>query len=326
MEDFRHIDFPRLRDFSMKVNATFEFVKQNFKPLAKSILVIAGPPALIASLVIGNFMSDFMKFTTNMGTGNFGDLFLTVDFWVQMMLLLVFGILTYIFTIATINNYLILYSEKRTNQIEVPEVWARVRETFWMYFGTAIFLGILILAAYLVLIIPIVLLAAVSPFLIFFGVVFFIIAFMYLLFSVSLTFFIRGYEKKGFFESLSRSFYLVRGKWWSTFGLIVILSMIAGVISYIFMVPYYIATFSTLLHQTTPDTFAEPSSSLLLISKIFLTLYYLAQIMLSMIPNVGIAFQYFNLVELKEAKGLLSDIEKFGQASDPTANRPKEHY
>ena len=61
MENFNFIEFHRTRDFSRKLNATFEFVKQNFKPLGKSILFIAGPPVLLASLVSGSFVSEFMK-------------------------------------------------------------------------------------------------------------------------------------------------------------------------------------------------------------------------------------------------------------------------
>ena len=67
MENFNFIEFHRTRDFSRKLNATFEFVKQNFKPLGKSILFIAGPPVLVASLVSGSFMSEFMSFSSWVG-------------------------------------------------------------------------------------------------------------------------------------------------------------------------------------------------------------------------------------------------------------------
>jgi hypothetical protein len=43
------------------------------------------------------------------------------------------------------------------------------------------------------------------------------------------------------------------------------------------------------------------------------------------LPNVGIAFQYFNLVELREAKGLMEKINSMGQESN-TSNRPEEHF
>jgi hypothetical protein len=331
MEDFKVIKLQRQRDFSKKMNATFEFVKQNFKSLCTSLLVITGPSAFVSSFVMGSLLGDFMGLMQNMGdpqsfTANTSNLFLSTTFWLQVLLLMAFGTLTFVFSVSCVNNYIILYDEKKTNKIEVAEVWDRVRQTFWMYFGTSFLFFLLFIVAYVILIIPIGILGAISPALIFLGILLFIVAVFYVLFGSSLTFFIRGYEKKGFFESISRSFYLVRTKWWSTFGLIFLLSIIVGVISYIFLIPYYVVIFSTALHQTTPETFTGPSETLMLTTKIFFGLYYFAQILLSTLPNVGIAFQYFNLVEMKEAKGLMKDLESFGQATDPSAHRPEEHY
>ncbi|HEX6223129.1 MAG TPA: hypothetical protein VFZ52_01885, partial [Chryseolinea sp.] len=156
MENFNFIDFHRTRDFSRKLNATFEFVKQNFKGLGKSILFIAGPPVLGASLIIGSFMSEFMNFSM---TGNPAEemevYFTSVSFWLQILLMMVFLTISGVMNIATVNNYLLLYEKKRTNQIEVSEVWERVRATFWMYFNTLFLFMILLLGAVIVLMIPV---------------------------------------------------------------------------------------------------------------------------------------------------------------------------
>lgn len=42
------------------------------------------------------------------------------------------------------------------------------------------------------------------------------------------------------------------------------------------------------------------------------------------LPNLGIAFQYFNLVELKEARGLMDKIESMGKETPLT--KSEEHY
>jgi hypothetical protein len=47
--------------------------------------------------------------------------------------------------------------------------------------------------------------------------------------------------------------------------------------------------------------------------------------LLSCISFIAIAFQYFNLVERREATGLLNQIETFGKA-DSTNPDPKETY
>jgi len=329
MENFNFIEFHHTRDFSRKMNATFEFIRQNIKSLGKSILFIAGPPVLVASMIIGSFIGEFFSLT-QMAATNPGDTeaiqtyFTTVSFWLQMVMMMVFFIVSGVMTVATINNYLLLYSEKQTNQIEVGEVWARVRSTFWMYLSTMFFFSLLAIAAYIVMIIPVVLLATISPALIFFGILLVFGGILYLMVSVSLTFVVRAYENKGFFEAIGRSFSLVQGKWWSTFGLIMVLYLIMMTVSYIFLIPWYSVTFISALHNTTENTLQEPSTGWEMVTIILFTLYYLAQMVLATLPNIGIAFQYFNLVELKEAKGLLSKISTLGQAQSTQSH--EEHY
>ena len=330
MENFNVIEFHRTRDFSRKLNATFEFIKQNFKALSKSILVIAGPPVLIASLIIGSFIGEFMSLTQQaaMNSGQLEGMetyFMSVSFWLQIVLMVVFLTLSSVMNIATINNYLLLYGERRTNKIEVAEVWERVRATFWMYFRTMFLFMFFAVAAYIVLLIPVGILGVISPFLVFIGVLFFFCAIIYLIFSASLTFIIRAYEKNGFFKAIARSFKLVKDKWWSTFGLVMVLYLIMGVTSYLFILPWYIITAMSALHTTSIDTFQEPSSSWQLMTMAIFTLYYLAQMILAALPNIGIAFQYFNLVELKEAKGLMTQIETLGQPQSPAPTQD-EHY
>jgi hypothetical protein len=326
MENFDLIEFHKARDFSRKMNATFEFIRQNFKSLFKSILFIAGPPVLIASMLIGSFMGEFMNISMAMNnTANMTNRFLSVSFWMEILLMCVLLLISGIVTVATVNNYIIIYGEKKTNKIEVNEVWDRVRATFWMYFGSMFFFMILFFGAYILMAIPVVLLATISPALLFLLVPVLICAFMYVIFGSSLAFFIRNYEGIGFFSSVRRSLYLVRGKWWSTFGLIMILYMIVSTISYIFIIPAYVLTFMKALHNINPETFQEPSASTALVTTVLFTVYYLVYMILSSLPNVGIAFQYFNLVEMKEAKGLMSQIETLGEVPPPPSTTD-EHY
>lgn len=330
MEEFKAIQFQRTRDFSQKMNATFEFIRQNFKPLGKAIFYIAGPSVLVGSLLIGSFMGELLTLTQSLqySSGNpdaAGDYFLSVNFWMQFVLMMVLLFISFILTIATINCYLILYDEKKTNQIDVTEVWDRVRTTIWTYLGTSLLFFLILVLAYIILLIPIVVLGAISGFLVFFGVLIFIGGLLYVIFSASLTYFIQSYEKKNFVAAIIRSFQLVNnGKWWSTFGLIIVLQLIMGVSSYIFLIPYYVILFTSSLHSASSGTPFEFSESMKIWTMVFFTLYYMAQMLLYSLPNIGIAFQYFNLVELKEARGLMQDIESLGQSKPDT--RPEEHY
>ena len=327
MTTFNVIEFHRTRDFSRKMNATFEFIKQNFKPLCKSVLLIAGPPILVASLIMGSFMTDFNGFNRDPSGQMEGmDTFFTSPkFWLEVALMIIFYTIASVMNIATVNNYLLLYGEKRSNAIEVSEVWARVRATFWMYFRSMFFFMVLVLAAYIVLAIPVALLAVISPFLVVLGFIFFFCALIYLIFASSLTFIIRAYERNGFFEAVVRSFKLVKDKWWSTFGLVMILYFIMAIASYVFIMPWYVVSGVSMFHSLSTNTFEEPSTSWQLLTTVIFSMQYLVQMILAGLPNIGIAFQYFNLVEMKEAKGLMTQIETLGQQA-PSAAAQEEHY
>jgi hypothetical protein len=326
MEDFRVIELQRQRDFSRKLNATFEFIKQNFGPLCKSILVIAGPPVLIGSLLLGSFIGQFFGLSafSQANPGGIQELFSGSTFWIKIGLTFVFLLISGVVTLSTINNYIMLYAEKRTNKIEVSEVWGRVRDTFWMYLGTTFLFVLILCAVYLVMAIPIVILGSISPFLIFIGVVLMIWGVLYCLIGSSMVFIIRANEKIGFLPALIRSFKLVQNKWWSTFGLIMILYLIMGVISYIPLIPFYVWLAVNALHNVQANSQGTPSSSMELWTTVFFAVYYMLQTLLNTLPNVGIAFQYFNLVELKEAKGLMTDIDTIGKPQE--TNRPEEHF
>jgi len=327
MENFKAIEYHHMRDFSRKMNTTFEFIRQNFKSLGKSILLIAGPPVLVASLIIATFIDEFMGLTraaaNNMADADVVETyFMSVTFWLQIVLMILLFLVSSIMSIATINNYIILYEERQSNNISVNDVWLRVRETFWMYFRTTLVFFLLAIVVYVVLVIPVALLAAISPALIFLGIMAMFCGLIYLIISVSMTYIIRAYEKKSFFDAIARSFKLVRDKWWSTFGIIMVLYLVMITISYIFMIPWYIATITSALHNTSTEMIQTPMMTWTTV--IFFTLYYLAQMVLGALPNIGIAFQYFNLVELKEAKGLLGKIDTLGQSQPPSQS--EEQY
>ncbi len=327
MTTFNVIEFHRKRDFSRKLNATFEFIKQNFKPLGKSILFIAGPPILIASLIMGSIVTELGSFNPNPSAQIEGieSRFSSPLFWLEIAVMVMFYTVASVMSIATVNNYLLLYGEKRSNAIEVSEVWDRVRATFWMYFRSMILFIVLLVAAYVALAIPVGVLAMVSPFLIFFGMIFFFCGIIYLGISASLTFIIRACENNSFFDALVRSFKLVKDKWWSTFGLIMILYLVVFAATMLFMVPWQVISGVSMFHSLSANTLEEPSFSWQLLTTIMFSLQYLIQMVLSALPNIGVAFQYFNLVELKEAKGLMTQIQTLGQQAPPAATQ-EEHY
>lgn len=325
MEEFRPIEFHRTRDFGSKVNATFEFFKQNFKSLVKSLLVIAGPAVLFGSIFLGMFFSDFFTLASNpqRDPQETLRLFSTGAFWLRMSMMYVFLFVSYVITLATINGYADLYYKKKTNKIPVGEVWEAVRVLMWKYLGSLLMilvcgsvLGLIVVAVAFVLKIA-------STALMVLWIMAAAVGFVYLMVGIGLLFFIQAHEGLGFFEAAGRSLSLVKGKWWSTFGIAFVLSLIGGVISYIFIIPYYAFIFVSAAHTVQGGSPAELSDSLKTATYVFFTIYYMAQMLLQSLPQLGLVFQYFNLVERREAKGLMGDIDQFGSGQ---ANQRNETY
>ncbi|NOT75015.1 MAG: hypothetical protein HOP08_08805 [Cyclobacteriaceae bacterium] len=323
MGNFRLIEFQKTRNFSDKVSITFVFFRQNFKGLSRSLLYIAGPPILVSSLLMGSSMKGIFSNSTA-GPEAMANYFGSVNLWIEMLLSFVFFVVSIVSIIATINNYLILYQEKQTNEIEVSEVWQRVRKTFFMYLISSFLFGLFAMIAYFLLIIPTVVLAAISPLLIFLGILVLFGGFVYLFISASLLFVVQGFEKRNFFTAVERSFKLTRGKWWSTFGIYLILMLLVITIAYVFFIPGYLIMIMGSLHNTEGSSFNESGGILSFVVMMSMTLYFLSFMLLICLPMIGLSFQYFNLVELKEARGLLSQINTIGEV--PIAPTEEEHY
>ena len=92
MENFEFINFARTRDFSQKINATFAFLKQNFKPLSKSLLIIAGPSVLISVALMSSVIGDIFTLSQAGSTNPeaISNLFTSTAFWMQMLVMATF--------------------------------------------------------------------------------------------------------------------------------------------------------------------------------------------------------------------------------------------
>lgn len=329
MENFTPIEFQQTRDFSKKINATFEFLKQNFKPLFKSLLFLAGPPLLLGSVLAGSLYSDYLGFITNVGRNgadpdSFATYFTSPVLWLEVIMAILFMFISGSMVISVVYNYMLAYDEKKSNAIEVHEVWERVRNTLPMYIGTVFLYWVLLIAAMVLVILIVVGSAAISGFLAFLVGVGMFIGLMYVVYTLSLLFFVRAYEKIGFFEAIGRSFFLIRDKWWSTFGLLFIMGLVQSTIASLFLIPWYISFIVAMMHSIEGNPMQEPSMISQSLNTLFMTLYFISSLLLYALPLIAVAFQYLNLVELKEARGLMSRIETLGKPAEPP--KKDEHY
>lgn len=290
------IEMRKMRDFSAKINATFEFLRQNFKPLFKAIAYIAGPAILAQGVVYGYYNRSVINLTSAGQQGN-GIFSFLGEFSLWLGLTLLLGGIAYVILVAVVGEYVRIYDSKPfPSTIEVTEVWDGVKGYLFSLTGALIVSAIVIMVGIVLLILP--------------GV--------YVMIVLSLMAPVIIIERKSMGESFTRSFSLITDKWWSTFGLLFVTGLISGFMGYMFAIPQFIFTFLITFNSVSENPTVQPlwyEVGLILSS----TLYMTGAAFLRAIPILAIMFQYFNLVERKEAAGLMSKLDTFGQTPQPNS-------
>ncbi len=300
MELTQKINFYEKRDFGEKINVTFAFLRQNFAPLAKSILFIAGPAILLIAVVAGIYQASIM----GMGAG--ADPFDFAEILSQSSLTSFLSIFVSALLVTVVYAYLILYVERADyDNITVAEVWERVKRHYLVVVVSTFVYSVLVGLGFLLLIIP--------------GFI--------ALAALSFLFIIQMKEGLSLGAAFSRCFKLVSDNYLSTLGLIFVIAVLITIISMVVMLPFGLALgVPTFFSITEGDGLADSGGTLQVVLIIFQAISSLLSYLLYAILLIAVAFQYANLVEKKEAAGLLESVNTIGQTEQPTRNRDDETY
>jgi hypothetical protein len=278
------IIFPQARDFSEKLNDTFSFLRQNFRNLALSVLFTAGPFTLIGGIFLGLYQS---KTLSSIGS-DVRDPFARLQniFGVEYFLGALFSFISIIIVAIVVLEYIRLYNEDKTENYQWQDILPKLKSSFLSIFLFGVGYSIIVALASLLFVIP--------------GI--------YMAIALSLLVYVKIYEDKSFFQAVSRCLDLIKGNWWATFGLLLVLSVVQSILSFVFQIPLLISTvlstFQGVNNEGSGDT-----NIFLVISTIISTI---GSHLLYVVPLTGLCFQYFNLVEEKDASGLLSRIDSIG--------------
>ncbi|MEO8148398.1 MAG: hypothetical protein ABI723_12205 [Bacteroidia bacterium] len=290
------IELRKERSFSDKMNGMFTYLSQNFKVIFRCLLFIVGPVALLAGICNGIFQYQLTKIMPLDLAKNFGNaemagpnLFLNMMkniFSPVYFAAILLSTVSFVLVKCIVFSHFRLYAESPTKEVAFEEVFNAVKSVFVKVFFS-------VFAAYIIIAVGFVLLA---------------IPGIYLLVALSMLLPVMIIEGAGFFDALNRCFFLIKDKWWSTFGLLAITLFMVWIGTFVFYLPMYIFQILRLTKVVGDD--AE-----------------IWQILASVISSVGglmiyslfsfaIGMQYFNLVERREGKGLRSYIDDIGNTTE----------
>jgi hypothetical protein len=268
------IEFRKVRDFGALLNVTFDYIRKNFKLLFKSNLLIASPFILLSGVFMGIYQSSMFNFAYDQDFETIG---------IPFLLAMIFMIVSYLIITVVTYSHLMLYKQSESGVFGLDDVWQMVKKNFFMILLTGIGYS----------------------FIVGFGFLFLIIPGIYLSIALSLIFIVRLEEELGFFDAVNRCIKLIKGNWWFTFGVILVVGIIQGFLMYALYIPNYIMMFATAFTGVDSE-----ASGLNRILYIFTSIISSLGTLLYTVSTIAIAFHYYNLVERKEAPGLLAQIDE----------------
>lgn len=290
-------DFRQERDFGQKISATFEFIRAHFRPLGRVMLTLVVPAALLRSIVevlgagrLTGAVQEAMQTSSGvwgMQRQMYGAYLSQPFYWFSISLNTAFFTLL----VLTVYGYLRCCLERPAALPSLPaaeitpaQVWAVVKQQFISTFFSIWAVVIMTALAMLVLFIP--------------GV--------YLSVVLSLFFVIKVMEGTSFSSTLSRCSFLIKGKWWSTFGLLMMMVLLL----YVLLIALSLVSVALsgglqgLLHIATRE------SPILMVG--ITALYSLIQLLVYPVMLLVLAFQYFNLVERRDGLGMSKLVAQIG--------------
>lgn len=288
------VQFFEERTFGDIIGAPFQFIIQEFKPFAGSLLKFAGPFVALAFLAVSLLANDI--YSSVVMNGSVSDS--TAVYGVILAIALILGMLA---VTVTTHSYITLYVDKGKGNFTKDDVGDLLKKNVWKVFGAGILVYIMVFIGMLLIYIP--------------GI--------YLVIALSFVFLIIIYENADAGKSISRSFEVIKGRWWQTFGLILVFGMIIGATSYVFIIPIYAVIIAAAISGTQIGT-----GSVILLT-LFVFLYFTAYLFFMSMQQIMIAFQYFSIsagkngVRLKDRIAAINE-DDFEENSENTVTEKDE--
>jgi hypothetical protein len=297
----------RLRDFGATISDTISFLREHLRELLKLYFIFVAPILLIATLLGADSFSEFFS---GMGS-DVGDFLQKLKDFGPMMLLSVTSYLIAAMIYPTlVYRYMQLCEDGRGVKPKISEVARGLMQQTLLNAGYSLILILGLLFSAAIMVVPII------GFLVYFcGMVFLLINFAMLLPVTTI-------EGPSFPRGFARAIRLVRGRWWHTFGVIIIILMI----SWFFTMIISFAT--SMIFGLASVNFLEPESATEVLTKKYFLVTGLSAILQQifyLIPHVGMGIHFYSLREEKEAGGLSSGLDSLG-ADDPSVQRPEEQF
>lgn len=293
MEQTKFVQFKKERDLGAIITDSFQFLRYEWKPFFTTIIKISLIPIILAVLSIVFFSFSFSQIFDNAFYDNTtyqSSLDFTMVF-TSLGLVMLFYLIAYVMITASAMYYIKSYIENN-GTIDYNYISEMTKQKFWPFVGLFIMMFFIILVGALFCFLPA----------IYFGVV------------LSLASSILVFVDKNPVDAIGESFNVISGHWWETFGVILVVGILVGIMGYISQIPstiYQLVKMGISVGQDDPTAvfslFKDPIYLLLI------GFSYIIRFLLYTITLITYAFIYFDINEQKNSSGSLELIDTIGK-------------
>jgi hypothetical protein len=299
------IEFLRVRSFSERLNISFEFIRQNFGPLFRALAAIVGPVVVLLAFGLVVLATSTEDGLAEIGQNPLILLFSNQAGWEVVVVF----VLIYFIASLVVFSYMKLYLDRRDQvSFSVEEVFRELRRH--LLGGLASMLAMVAgLAVPPLLVVGAYVLTESGGFTFLVGLlVFWPLAYIALpLWNFLLC--ARVLEKLSFVASFKRAFVVTKDNWWPCLGFSLITGLLQSLIAYTFYLPLLI--YFIVVYFVVGDFQAAMENKIMVAS--LASVYYVGGAMLQCISLVANVFQFYQLVEERQAVGLTARIALIGQ-------------
>jgi len=298
----------RTRTFGEKISDTFDFVRENWRPMLKYLTYLLLPVSLVETYAMGNFMMSQMSLSTAIGRSDMDAMLpwlssmgMTVLFYIVAMLLV--DALTY--------TMLQLYEQRQERLQGIT--FAELSPGIWQKCGRQLVLlvtGLLLLIVVGLVVSPSALLGPVAV----------ILVAILLFLALPLVFLVQPiylFEKISVIKAYAKSIRLGWKTWAGVVAVFTVLYIIVTIVASIASTPWYIMV-------ALKNVFATQNSEPAFVSSFgYSVLQYLLGVVSNFCSNclmpllsIGLAYQYGHACDKVDGVGVDRDIENFEALND----------
>lgn len=282
----------KIRDFGENLGDTFQYLRQEFRPLIGSFVLIAGIFIVAAAVISGLFQTQISTIFEDMSENEEIAVEIAGTFFGRYLIIIVFAMMAMAAMQTTIACYMKLYDLHGVSP-RLEEVWNEFKRYYPKMLVLAILKLLIYIPAFALCILP--------------GV--------YMLVVFAPMTWVVVNEDSSISDAFRRCFELIREQFWLSLGIYVVAYLIYSFASGILgtVLGIFVGISSYLSTREVESSFGIVTSVSTLISYLFYVVF-----------AVSVGLQYYNLTEHREGVGMMRRLDELGSSNQH--NQTEEQY